>query len=172
MIEGDRNGERLPASEIERQKLELKAVVQYCQNVTDCRRALVLQYFGEDFSPANCKENCNNCSANKDGILEDMSSPAQAALRLAKEILRDGRNTINYISSVFRGSQRKEIKERGHSSLPDAGAGSSLGPDQVDRLFSHLLSKDALVQKSHPNASGFHNTYVAVRCAVRSLRRI
>ena len=43
----------------------LKAMVRYCENLADCRRAIQLQYFGEVFDAINCRNGecpCDNCS--------------------------------------------------------------------------------------------------------------
>jgi len=43
----------------------LNRIVGYCENVTDCRRALQLDYFGEHFTSEQCLQNkttaCDNC---------------------------------------------------------------------------------------------------------------
>lgn len=43
----------------------LYRIVGYCENVTDCRRAQQLDYFGEHFTSEQCLENrktaCDNC---------------------------------------------------------------------------------------------------------------
>lgn len=43
----------------------LKRIVAYCENRTDCRRALQLNYFGESFDKKECIVNkettCDNC---------------------------------------------------------------------------------------------------------------
>lgn len=45
----------------------LYRVVQYCENITECRRLQLLEYFGETgFDPRECRDNhvtmCDNCS--------------------------------------------------------------------------------------------------------------
>lgn len=43
----------------------LKKMVNYCENVIDCRRAFQLNYFAERFTKEQCLENrataCDNC---------------------------------------------------------------------------------------------------------------
>lgn len=156
------NGVKLAREEIERQKNDVNLVVKYCQNVTDCRRSQVLAYFGEQFDPRLCNKQCNNCVDNDGATLEDMSEPGIDALKLAKAILsgRD-RFTLIYVMDVFRGSQKKDIRDRQHHLLTGAGT-CKLDRDQTDRLFSHLLAEEALVQESVLNRQGWHTTYLAV----------
>lgn len=44
-----------------RQKEELRNVIQYCENLMDCRRVQVLLHFGENFDSNECKATCDNC---------------------------------------------------------------------------------------------------------------
>lgn len=43
----------------------LRKIVEYCENVVDCRRSLQLNYFAEHFTSEQCLENprtaCDNC---------------------------------------------------------------------------------------------------------------
>lgn len=43
----------------------LKKIVEYCENVVDCRRSMQLNYFAEHFTSEQCLENpataCDNC---------------------------------------------------------------------------------------------------------------
>lgn len=164
MIErAEKDGVRLPPVEIERQKNDVKHVVKYCQNVTDCRRSQVLAYFGEQFDSSACDKRCDNCANNDGAVLEDMSGPGVDALNLVKHIVsgRD-RHTLLYAVDVFRGSQKQAIKSKGHNELPEAGKWGSLDRDQTDRLFNHLLLEEALIQNSVANVQGWHTTYLAV----------
>lgn len=44
-----------------RQRLHLRSVIAYCENRVECRRDLLLAYFGESFI-GNCGKGCDNCS--------------------------------------------------------------------------------------------------------------
>ncbi|KAI5191344.1 bloom syndrome protein [Nematocida sp. AWRm77] len=48
-----------------RQKDLLRRVISFCENKAECRRALILQYFGEDFG-GECNQGCDNCKNRKD----------------------------------------------------------------------------------------------------------
>ena len=48
----------------ERQRDEMKYVVQYCENRSDCRRRLVLLHFGENFDLKESNRTCDNCEKN------------------------------------------------------------------------------------------------------------
>lgn len=48
----------------------LNRIVGYCENITECRRALQLEYFGEHFTSEECLQNretaCDNCLRKKE----------------------------------------------------------------------------------------------------------
>jgi bloom syndrome protein len=79
IAEGDGNKEQK-----ERQMSMLNRVTAFCDNKSDCRRAEILRYFGEDFSAAQCGKNCDNC---KGGLIfeqQDFSEYAIAAIRVVQ----------------------------------------------------------------------------------------
>lgn len=39
----------------------LNRMVNFCENLVDCRRKLILQYFGEEMKPELCNNTCDNC---------------------------------------------------------------------------------------------------------------
>ena len=39
----------------------LSKSVSYCINEAECRRVLLLRYFGENFDPKGCNKTCDNC---------------------------------------------------------------------------------------------------------------
>jgi len=167
MIEsGEKDGQKISYEDQQRQKDEVQEVVRYCQNITDCRRTMVMGYFGEQFSPHLCKNFCDNCVNNSGAEMEDFTEVAGEVIKLVKNIIKpNGRYenyTINHCMEVFRGSQNKTVREKGHASLQGAGAGKDMERDQVERLFNHLINKEALVHESIPNKSGWHTTYVRV----------
>lgn len=66
----------------QRQKESLRDVIQYCENRIDCRRALVLQYFGETFERKDCHKTCDNCESSKEVVTKDFTSHAKDLLNL------------------------------------------------------------------------------------------
>ncbi|KAG9019619.1 ATP-dependent DNA helicase sgs1 [Tulasnella sp. 427] len=161
MIEkGELDGVKLPRDEIQRQKEEVQRVVQYCQNITDCRRTLVLRYFGEEFDPDQCQNRCNNCVENDGASREDATGAAIDALRLVRSLTSKDRITQLQAMDVFCGSQKKDYRDRGFTMHPEAGKGTEMGRDQVERLFNHLLQEKALELAVFNNRAGWHQTHL------------
>ena len=79
------------APEVKKLHIEnLHRVVQYCENKSDCRRALILNYFGEDFSSELCKKNkktvCDNCDSKVTHEVKDYTQIAQIVVESIKKI--------------------------------------------------------------------------------------
>lgn len=68
----------------QQQRENLREVIQFCENKIDCRRQMVLHYFGERFDPANCHRTCDNCQEKKDYTQVDKTEDAIKALSLGK----------------------------------------------------------------------------------------
>lgn len=66
----------------QRQIESLRDVIQYCENRIDCRRTLILHYFGEVFDRKDCQKTCDNCESAKDVVTRDFTDPAKDLLNL------------------------------------------------------------------------------------------
>ncbi len=99
----------------ERQKLD--TLLGWCE-ITQCRRAPLLAYFGEE-SPAECA-NCDNCQqppATRDGT-ED-------AQKLLSAVYRTGqRFGAAHVVDVLLGKDTDKIKQHGHAQLSVFGIGA------------------------------------------------
>ena len=67
----------------ETNKANVKRMVQYCMNTTDCRRKQVLSYFGEnDFDENECHKTCDNCLEGVAVQKRDVTDLAKSAISL------------------------------------------------------------------------------------------
>jgi len=148
--------------QIERQKANAKKVVGFCLNKVDCRRSLILSYFGEKFSAAQCGKTCDTCMNPEKVVNRDVSQLMKAVVKLVKQITANQSElvTIAHIVDVFRGSKTKKITTAGHDHIEGAGQGSSLDRTDCERLLHLMVSDDILNEKFEVNSSGFSNAYV------------
>ncbi|CAO1635097.1 unnamed protein product [Parajaminaea phylloscopi] len=160
----------------EQQHANLRRVVQYCMNRNDCRRAQVLQYFGEVFPPEACHHTCDNCckSAREQAEIQDVTVQARQAAELVRDLTRrssssKGGHTMLHFVDVFRGSQSRSVRDKGHHQHKFAGAGSSLNRGDVERLFQHLTIREIFNERSEVNAMGFANAYLELGPAATDL---
>jgi len=145
------------------QKELLRAVVQYCENKSDCRRKQVLHYFGEIFDAKHCDEHCDNCQSGSKFHTLDVTKLAASAVKVVQSLSDFGEQvTLLYCIDVFRGSKSSRVVQKGHTDVEGFGAGSRLLRGDVERLFHLLVSKQAIAEYTVVNGMGFPSTYVKV----------
>ena len=114
---------------------QLRQVLNYAQS-TECRRAIQLRYFGEDFSgPCGA---CDNCC--KPRALHDWSAEARQFLFcVAYFALRGQRFGAAYIIDILWGVRSERILARGHENLIIYGLGQHRSVDEWRGLVRTLL---------------------------------
>lgn len=94
----------------------LYRVVQYCENVTECRRVQLLHYFGEtDFDPSQCRSRpdtvCDTCASSGSFVYKDITSEAKAFVESVNSIVHGGSRdwrkpirsyTLNHFIDIFK----------------------------------------------------------------------
>jgi len=58
----------------------------YCENTVDCRRKIVLSYFGEEFNEENCNPKCDNCNNRSSSVMKDVSKQGLEILKIVEEL--------------------------------------------------------------------------------------
>ena len=130
-----------PVSEQEIGRLLLNETMAYAES-NQCRRKILLNYFGEDYTQDNCGM-CDNCLHPKkqfDGQ-EEMLNVIELIMSL-KENFKSG-----HLANILAGVSNSIIKSYNHDSSPFFGIGKDHTPrfwDAVIRqgLVMHLLEKD------------------------------
>lgn len=102
-----------------------------------CRRKLLLHYFGESFQQSNCSEMCDNCAHPKAKTRVD--SDMQALLSVVKGL--KGEFTLTHLVHLCIGQRSDTVKDYGHDQLPGFGFGSD-----KDKLFWKSIVRLALVE--------------------------
>ncbi|KAI8866127.1 ATP-dependent DNA helicase, partial [Ramicandelaber brevisporus] len=129
--EGDRDQK-------DRLRGNLQRVVQFCENKNECRRQLVLAYFGERFDQSRCNKACDNCRRSVETEMRDMTTDAQAVARIVMQISKD-KVTLNLALDIFRGMKHQRIVNSGYdTSVRDYGSGSKMSKGDAERLFHYL----------------------------------
>jgi superfamily II DNA helicase RecQ len=64
--------------------------VRYCLNEVDCRRTMLLEYFGESFPASACFKTCDNCRRVGSVQCIDFTADAQRIIKCTEEFLRVG----------------------------------------------------------------------------------
>ncbi|XP_017141776.1 Bloom syndrome protein homolog [Drosophila miranda] len=140
----------------------LYRIVGYCENITDCRRAQQLDYFGEHFTSEQCLENrataCDNCGNKRAYRPVDALEPARKAARAVKDLCSGrSRFTLLHISDVLKGSKIKKIVDFGHHNTPHHGSLKDWEKNDIQRLLRKMvidgyLREDLIVLNDFPQA--------------------
>ncbi len=116
---------------------QLNQVIDYAEG-TDCRRTIILRYFGERFS-GNCGK-CDNCLNPKP--IEDWTIEAQKFLScIARCRERFG---MTHVIDVLRGSRKKKVEQYGHHLLSTYGIGKDRSIAEWKMLGRSLLHQGLL----------------------------
>ena len=115
-----------------REHKRLDALIAYCE-APECRRRMLLAYFGEPGEP------CGNCDTCCDPVdLADGTLEAQQAL---SAVLRTGqRYGAAHIVDVLRGTHTEKITAAGHDSLPTFGIGASHSREEWRSILRQLVA--------------------------------
>ena len=132
-------GKMISEQEIGRQLLS--EVVAYAES-NQCRRRLLLNYFGEDFPETNCGA-CDNCINPKQVF--DGREQMRLVIRLIKALPEKFK--IEHLACVLAGKSNAIIKSYRHDELEEFGAGDDhtekfWGTVIHQGLILHLLDKE------------------------------
>ena len=99
----------------------LQAVINYCNNVSDCRRVVQLGYFGEVFDARHCKANSNSCdncrSVSQKKDVTAFAKTILSGVELLRERGRFGSITVNQIAEVLRGSKNQKVRNGSYTPI-------------------------------------------------------
>ncbi|PIA13075.1 ATP-dependent DNA helicase [Coemansia reversa NRRL 1564] len=151
----------------ERQRQQVRQVIQFCENDTDCRRQLVLSYFGEQFDAEQCHRTCDNCRTRQSAprVEVDLTGEARALIETV-QLLGEKRmsTTLLQLIDILKGSRNRRLLDRGDDALPAYNRGKDLSKTDSERLCHHLVLRQVLDEYCESNAMGFVSSYVKLGC--------
>ena len=118
-------------------RAQLQQMVHYAET-RECRRSVLLEYFGEKFLQQSC-ESCDNCLQPRETF--DGTVQAQKLLSCVYRIhARHGFGFgLGHIVDVLRGADTEAIRQRGHNELSTYGIGSELKRGEWQAIGRELL---------------------------------
>ena len=129
-------------SDIQEQKIarqQLRQMIDFAEG-TDCRRTIILRYFGEYFA-GNCG-NCDNCRYPKP--IEDWTIEAQKFLSCVARCKE--RFGMIHIIDVLRGSKKQKIESYRHHLLSTYGIGKDRTANEWKVLGRSLLHQGLMTE--------------------------
>ncbi|PYI46232.1 MAG: DNA helicase RecQ, partial [Verrucomicrobia bacterium] len=118
-------------------RAQLQQMVHYAET-RECRRATLLEYFGETFSQVPC-DGCDNCLQPRETF--DGTVHAQKFLSCVYRIhARQGFGFgLNHVVDILRGADTETIRQRRHNDLSTYGIGRDLKRDAWQAIGRELL---------------------------------
>ncbi|CAF0746181.1 unnamed protein product [Adineta steineri] len=144
----------------------LQRVYSYCLNNVDCRRTLLLEYFGEQFLSSQCKKitqtRCDNCCNVAQTKLVDFKDLSKQIVSLVDHLTRQLKTiTLNQLIDILKGSKQKTIQNAGHDKLEQYNIAPDITKIDLERLLSKLILDDYLHQDISINDTyGTANAYI------------
>uniref|UniRef100_A0A914Z4N1 DNA 3'-5' helicase n=1 Tax=Panagrolaimus superbus TaxID=310955 RepID=A0A914Z4N1_9BILA len=153
-------------TEIGRQhKKTLYEMLDYCENVTKCRRKILVEHFGEIYDASVCQASkipCSVCENIKtlrnDFQLYDITKDAKIII----ESIRGLNLSLTYVAELYRGVISKKNQEKpsvnSHTKLKMFGLGSAVNDADAIRLMRKLVIdgflEEQLMSTNHGGAYG------------------
>jgi ATP-dependent DNA helicase RecQ len=118
-------------------RTQLRQIVHYAESA-GCRRAELLEYFGEKFPLDNCGA-CDNCAEPRETY--DGTIPAQKFLSCIYRIAQNSRFGVglNHICEVLTGADTEKIRRWGHDRLTTYGIGKDLARNEWSAVGRELM---------------------------------
>jgi ATP-dependent DNA helicase RecQ len=124
-----------------RSHARLSTLIGYCETV-QCRRQILLGYFGEAAAPCGNCDNCLDRSQRADGVAE--------ARAIFAAIVQSGeRFGAGHIVDILRGARTQKILERDHDRLASFGIGAARKKEEWQSLIRQLVAGRFLAPDEH-----------------------
>src|SRR5215218_10844829 len=124
--------EDTPAEHRRRAHRRLDTLIGYCETA-ECRRRILLNYFGEAAAPCGNCDNCLDQAPQADG-------KAEAHIILAAIAETGQRFGPAHIVDILRGHETEKVVAKGHHRLASFGTGMALKKDMWVSLIRQLVA--------------------------------
>lgn len=121
----------------------LNLVVNFCENLVDCRRSVILNYFGEHFTRDQCLQNektaCDNCKRTDKYKELDATEVSKKIVTAVKDLCERSRSTVLQMVDVFKGAETKKIVDSGHNRSSFHGCLKDWEKSDIQRIIHKLI---------------------------------
>ncbi|THH26363.1 hypothetical protein EUX98_g7827 [Antrodiella citrinella] len=126
----------------------LRHMIAYCENDVDCRRVQVLNYFGQPITREECNAHCDNCADGVETHEQDVSGPAQSAVKLA----------IKLTVGISKPVSKTELVSKLYAQHKDsAGSGKTTPKAKLERLVNRLFAEGLLDTIAYQTGQNIHS---------------
>ena len=127
---------------------KLAKMVAYSEAKT-CRRAFLLDYFGEEWREENCG-GCDVClTKSGQGDNRHAYDGTEVAQKVLSAIIRTGeRFGMNHVIDVLRGSRSRKVLQFRHDTLPVHGIARGSSKEELQDVFDQLIDRELIARQS------------------------
>lgn len=132
----------------------INRMTQYCDNQTDCRRAQILEYFGEKFDRQKCINSklqtiCDNCQLQETKKFEfiDLSQECIQIIKGVQRLCAKEDVTLIQLVDILKGSMSSKIIEKEQQNLEIHSKLSHFKKNDIERLVRKLIFLEYLDEK-------------------------
>ncbi|VDP30733.1 unnamed protein product [Heligmosomoides polygyrus] len=145
MVEGDDS--QAPASVRSMHLQNIYQVVSYCENVSVCRRKILVEHFGEVYDAQMCLKSSTPCDVcqrlkHNPGAIK-LFDVSDEALMILNAMTKMRNVTLRYLAELFRGQLNKKDAEQanrlGHTALPFYGRGVGMSEQDALRFLRKMV---------------------------------
>jgi ATP-dependent DNA helicase RecQ len=158
------DGEDAPDEHKKRSHARLATLIGYCETA-QCRRQILLRYFGEDAAPCGNCDNCLDQSPRVDGA-------AEAKIIFAAITESGARFGAAHIVNILRGVETQKIRDRGHHQLASFGSGAARKKEEWQSLIRQLVAGSFLTPDAHGGLGIAHQGHALSRSEVAFTYRV
>ena len=151
-------------SDTKRAAMNLASMMEYCLDDHECKRKMLLEYFGEKFDRNRC-EGCCNCVTGGQVIETDVTKASQGLVEIVHQahIAKKPTMTVTKLAMVAKGSKSKDLATfKDLPNLKYMDIMSKMAKERLERLVYKLVSKEVLESDIGVNAMGFGSEVIKV----------
>ncbi len=127
-----------PLTEREMGTQLIDEMVAYAES-SNCRRKVLLHYFGEEYDAKACDEKCDNCQNPKEKI--DVKDTVFCVLTAIKQLKE--KFAVNYVVDIVLGRNNSQIQSFKHDQLKCFGNGAEF---EMDDHFWYSLVRQMMIE--------------------------
>jgi len=123
---------------------KLAKIVEYAEMQT-CRRAFLLEYFGENpnliLGGRSC-QTCDQCNTPKEEF-----DATEISWKILSTVLRvEERFGLSYVIDILRGHATTKVRDRRHTDLPVFGVAKEMKQHELQEIIEQLISQKILLK--------------------------
>lgn len=140
---------------------ELLGMAEFCENVWDCRRKLLMLHFNENETiTCNGLYSCDNCCNLNKSLNQDGTAAAKLLVSEFKLVDLKEKVTLPLLIDILKGSRKKRITEDNLDKSKLHGFLCKWSRGTVRKLLTMLVVKKVLDFSSKHNAMGYASFYL------------